>query len=199
MLHAAVLERRGHALILPAMPGSGKSTLCAALSHRGWRMLTDEIGLLRPEDGLIVPLPRAIPLKNDAIDMVKDFAPQAVYGPTFPETRKGTVVHMGPPVDALRKQHYLARPRWVVFPRFVANASFALKPVAKSLAFTRLAHNSFNYEILGTTGFMALGSLVKQCDCYASTHSDLETACQALTDLADATPFDETPAAGAAS
>lgn len=199
MLHAAVLERHGHALILPAMPGSGKSTLCAALANRGWRMLTDEIGLLRPEDGLLAPLPRAIPLKNDAIEVVKAFAPDAVFGPVFPETRKGTVVHMGPPVAALRAQHIPARPRWVVFPRFTAGARFTLKPAAKSLAFTRLAHNSFNYEILGATSFHALGRLVQQCDCYSSTHSDLETACRELTELADATAFDQTPADRAAS
>jgi HprK-related kinase A len=194
MLHAAVLERHGQALILPAMPGSGKSTLCAALANRGWRMLTDEIGLLRPEDGLLVPLPRAIPLKNDAIEVVKAFAPEAVFGPVFPETRKGTVVHMGPPAAALRDQHIPARPRWVAFPRFGAGAPFTLKPAAKSLAFTRLAHNSFNYEILGATSFHALGRLVQQCDCYTSTHSDLETACQELTELADATAVDQTSA-----
>jgi predicted ATPase len=33
-----VVERDGHALILPAMPGSGKSTLTAALVQRGWRL-----------------------------------------------------------------------------------------------------------------------------------------------------------------
>jgi predicted ATPase len=30
-------------VILPAPPGSGKSTLCAALVTRGWRLLSDEL------------------------------------------------------------------------------------------------------------------------------------------------------------
>ncbi len=50
VIHAAVLERGGRALIMPAPPGSGKSTLCAALAMRGWRLLSDELALLRPED-----------------------------------------------------------------------------------------------------------------------------------------------------
>ena len=33
--HAAVVEKSGRALILPGTPGSGKSTLCAALIQRG--------------------------------------------------------------------------------------------------------------------------------------------------------------------
>src|SRR4029450_8545706 len=41
ILHAAVLERDGRGLILPAPSSSGKSTLCAALSWRGWRLLSD--------------------------------------------------------------------------------------------------------------------------------------------------------------
>jgi HprK-related kinase A len=37
MLHAAVLERNGRALVLPGDPGAGKSTLTAALMLSGWR------------------------------------------------------------------------------------------------------------------------------------------------------------------
>jgi hypothetical protein len=46
--HAAALERGGRALLLPAPPGSGKSTLSAALAHRGWRLLSDELALTTP-------------------------------------------------------------------------------------------------------------------------------------------------------
>ena len=53
MIHAAVLERHGRALVLPGIPGAGKSTLCAALAHRGWRLLSDEFALIQPVDGQI--------------------------------------------------------------------------------------------------------------------------------------------------
>ena len=45
LLHSAVIEREGCAVILPAPPGSGKSTLCAGLVNRGWRLLSDELAL----------------------------------------------------------------------------------------------------------------------------------------------------------
>lgn len=60
IIHAAAIERDGLSAILPAPPGSGKSTLCAALVSRGWRLLTDELTLVSPATGLISPMARPI-------------------------------------------------------------------------------------------------------------------------------------------
>ena len=64
IVHAAAVARDGFAAILPGPPGAGKSTLCAALVNRGWRLLTDEMTLLVPETGLIHALARPVNLKN---------------------------------------------------------------------------------------------------------------------------------------
>lgn len=183
MLHAAVVERGGRALLLPAMPGSGKSTLCAGLTWRGWRMLSDEFGLVRRPQGDIAPLPRAVPLKNASIDVIRDFAPDAHLGPLYPNTRKGTIAHMRPPRDALLRQQEPAEPRWIVFPRYKSGYPATLRPIQDSLAFTRLAHNSFNYRLLGEVGFRTLAALVRRCDCYSFEYGDLETATAILADL----------------
>ena len=81
MIHAAVVERGGFAAILAAPPGSGKSTLAAALVNRGWRLLSDELTLIDPETGLAVPLARPVSLKNQSIDVIRKFVPNAVIGP----------------------------------------------------------------------------------------------------------------------
>ena len=60
LLHAAVVEREGCAAILPAPPGSGKSTLCAALMNRGWRLLSDELALISLTDTTITPFGRPV-------------------------------------------------------------------------------------------------------------------------------------------
>ena len=73
IIHAAVIEKAGRAAVLPAPPGSGKSTLCAALVGRGWRLLSDELTLIRVSDSAIVPLPRPISLKNGSIDVIEHF------------------------------------------------------------------------------------------------------------------------------
>lgn len=180
MLHSAVVERGGRTLILPALPGSGKSTLCAALALRGWRLLSDEFGLFDLECRRLVPLPRAVPLKNESIGVIQAFAPGACLGPLFPKTRKGDVAHLRPPGDSLTRQDELAAPGWIVFPRFQPGRPVAFEALTKSLAFVRLAQNSFNYAFLRGDGFDALTDLVGRCDCFSLDFPSLEEALPVL-------------------
>ena len=59
VIHAACVARGDRAAILPAPPGSGKSTLCAALVNRGWRLLSDELTLIRLDTGEVMEIGRA--------------------------------------------------------------------------------------------------------------------------------------------
>ncbi|AFL76095.1 HprK-related kinase A [Thiocystis violascens] len=183
MLHSAVVERNGRAIILPAWPGHGKSTLCTALIHSGWRLLSDEFGLVRPEDGALLPLPRLIPLKNQSIEVIRSFAPAAHIGPSFYGTRKGTIAHVRPPTESVERMDETARPGWFVFPRWVADAPLRLEPMLKSEAFLMVATNAFNYEVLGQTAFELVARMVDDCDCYSLIYSDLPEAIAALDEL----------------
>jgi HprK-related kinase A len=184
MLHSAVVERSGRAMLLPAVPGSGKSTLCAALVSRGWRLFSDEFGLVRTGDGQLLPLPRPMPLKNRSIDVIRDFAPEAELGPSFHGTRKGTVAHLVSPAVSVTQSQVTAPPGWLVFPRYRAGAPLRLVPIPKQQAFLKLANNSFNYQLLGLRGFQGVTRLVRNCDCYMLSYSHLGEAIEALNVLA---------------
>lgn len=180
MFHAAVLERSGRALLLPGVPGSGKSTLCAALAYRGWRLISDEFCLYRPESGEVTPIPRPIPLKNQSIAVFRVFAPEAELGPIFPKTRKGDVSHIKPPLDSLRRSGEPARPAWIVFPRYQPGSSAELQDSPKGLSFLKLAHSSFNYELQGARGFKGAADLVNRCVTFHLEFDDLQGAVDRL-------------------
>lgn len=57
--------------IVPAPLDSAKRTLCAALVGKGWRLLSDELALVRLDTGELVPLPRPISLKNASINIIR--------------------------------------------------------------------------------------------------------------------------------
>lgn len=186
MLHSAGVERNGHAILFPASPGDGKSTLCTALIHSGWRLLSDEFGLVRPEDGLLLPLPRLIPLKNESIDVIRRFRPEAKIGPSFLKTRKGTVAHVQPPEDSIRRAQEPAKPRWFIFPKWTANVPLTLEVMPKSQAFLMVATNAFNYEVLDEGAFRLVADMVRTCDCYSLIYSDLNEAVNTLDELSRA-------------
>lgn len=185
LLHAGAVERRGRAVLLPAMPGAGKSTLTAALVARGFRLLSDEFGVVRFDDARLLPLLRPVALKNASIDVIARFAPGARLGPRYPKTHKGTVAHLAPLPDHVALRHVAADPALVVFPRFEAGAGVELEPMPKARAFARLAVNSFNYEIVGPEAFGALGRVVQASATYQMRYGDLEGAVAAIGALID--------------
>jgi hypothetical protein len=176
IIHAAVVEKGGHAAILPAPPGSGKSTLCAALVNRGWRLLSDELALVRVSDGKIVPLPRPVSLKNESIDIIQQYEPDAVLSRKVSDTMKGTVAHMKVPAESIARAAETCRAAWVIFPKYQAGAAARLEALPQARAFMRVADNAFNYSLLGVKGFEAMAGLIDASLCYDFTYSVLDEA-----------------------
>ena len=183
LLHAGTLERDGRALVMPALPGSGKSTLSAALSLRGWRLLSDEFGAYDPQAGAFRAVLKPVALKNQSIDVIRQFAPEAELGPAFLKTRKGTVAHLAPSLEAVRRRHETALPGMLVLPRWQAGSDTVLEPVPPQVAFTSLAFNAFNYAVLGADGFRAVMALVRGMPAWRLQYSDLEDATARLLEL----------------
>lgn len=182
ILHAAVVERHGKAVVMPAPPGSGKSTLCAGLVSRGWRLLSDELAMLTRPDGRLTPIPRPISLKNESIEVIRQFAQNAIIGPECADTAKGTVAHMRPPEGSVSRADETVVPRYFVLPRYAKDAKAQLVPISKGQMFMQVVKNSFNYHIHGKEGFALLADVVGRCECFEFSYGMLE----------DATPiFDE--------
>ena len=180
VVHAAVVERHGMALIFPGSPGSGKSTLCAALVNRGWRLLSDEMALISLANGLVTPFPRPVSLKNASIDIIRMFAKEAVISDVIHETAKGSVAHMRAPAGSIEACGQQAIPAAVIFPRWQAGAASSLIEIPKGQTLLRVAENSFNYNVLGIAGFNTLADMIDRCRCYAYSYELLDDAVETI-------------------
>ena len=176
IIHAAAIERDGKAVIMPAPPGSGKSTLCAGLVNRGWRLLTDELTLIDTGSRAIVPLSRPISLKNDSIDLIRKLAPDAVIGPMSPNTVKGTIAHMKPPSESVARIGEYCRPAWLVVPKYRVGAGSVAGEINKGEAFMRVAESAVNYMTLGKVGFDLVSAMIDQTACHRFEYSNLDEA-----------------------
>ncbi len=184
MLHAAVLEMNGRAVVLPGDPGAGKSTLTAALMLSGWRLLSDEITLIDRDDGLLVGLARPVSLKNASIDVIRHAFPDAVIGAPAYDTHKGTVAHVRPSADSVARVGEKARPAWVIFPRWREGAEARLSPHSRADAFLHTASHAFNYSLLGSLGFDLNAGLMDACACHDFEYSRLDDALRVFAELA---------------
>ena len=184
LIHAAVVERGGRAMILPAPPGSGKSTLCAALVHRGWRLLSDEVAMVPFDGSGLRALARPISLKNESIDVIARFVPDGVFNTPSYNTTKGTVTHLRTPTEHVRRVDETAAAAWVVFPRWQAGAAAQLTAREKPDTLIDLARNSFNYGVLGRRGFDTMAGVVESCDCHDFVYGDLDDAMRVFDALA---------------
>jgi HprK-related kinase A len=180
LLHAGVLERDGLALVMPATPGSGKSTLTAALSLRGWRLLSDEFGAFDLQAQAFRAVLKPVALKNASIDVIGAFEPSAPLGPRFDQTRKGTVAHLAPDARAVAGRHTPAAPGAVVFPRWQQDCTTSLTPMPEHVTFSSLAFNAFNYAALGAEGFLAVVRLTRQMPAWQLLYSDLDDAIETI-------------------
>jgi hypothetical protein len=184
IIHAACLERNGKAIILPGPPGSGKSTLCAGLAFRGWRLLSDELTLIR-SDGQLVALARPISLKNQSIDVIRRFVPEATMSRPAEGTTKGTIVLLRAPDESVARVSETATARWIVFPQFRAGTPTTLTPRSKAACFIELADNAINYSVHRTRGFELLGDVIDGARCFEFEYSDLDEAIALFTGMAD--------------
>jgi HprK-related kinase A len=193
MFHSGVVEKAGRAAILAGPPGSGKSTLCAALLARGWRLLSDELALLDPARARLLPIPRPVALKGASIGLIEELLPHLGIGRVFPHTEKGTLAHLRPPIDAVERQAEPALPAWVVFPRHAESVGTELAPMRKAGAFLRLEENCFNYNTLGRTAFDSIGQLIETTECYELTFAQAMEAAELVDRLAELQPVADMP------
>lgn len=176
VVHSAMLERDGRALVMPAPSGSGKSTLCAALSWRGWRLMSDEITVFCFESGGLRANPRPVSLKNRSVDVIAAFEPRARFTRVYRDTTKGDLAYMKPPDEAVARASEGAGPGLLVAPVYRAGAPATLRKMDRVEGLRWLIDNAVNYSSLLRTGFDLLTHFVERSRLYSLTYSNLDEA-----------------------
>lgn len=185
ILHSAVVEKNGRAFVFPGTPGSGKSTLCAALVCKDWRLLSDEMALISTTDNLFYPVPRPVSLKNESIEVISNFSKKAKFGSKSFDTAKGIVTHMLPPEASVIETETSAHPSKIIFPKYQENAKTTLTPLLKTRALLKVAENAFNYNVIGKKGFLALSEVIESSDCFDFKYSNLNEALEVMDELSN--------------
>lgn len=183
IVHAGVLAFGDQAIMFPAPPGSGKSTLTLWLAFHQWRLLSDEMALLEPNSLQVTPFVRPICLKNQSITLAKQWFPDAIMSDLTYNTHKGTVAHVSPPEQSWQAATRPATLRAIVFPKYVADSPLTIYKLNQAQAFAELAANAFNMSMLGTLGFESALHLVEQLPVFSVQYHNMDELTEFLMEL----------------
>ena len=173
LIHAAVLEKNGKAIIFPAPPGSGKSTITAYLMLQGWRLLSDEMTIIDLTTNKAIPSVRPVCLKNDSIDIVAGWKNITHLTAKHKDTHKGTISHLRPTDISFANKNKHCDIVSVIFPKYTAGEVLQIEPIEKAHVLIKLIDNSFNFTTLGEPAFSCLKHVVNSAISYNIYHNDL--------------------------
>lgn len=172
-VHAAVLTAEESAFMLAARPGGGKSTLCWALSHRGFPYLSDELGPVDIETLRVHRYTRAVMLKT---------RPPASYllPATTLHTSRGWHVAAEDVPSGVGKN--LTRLAAVFFLNYAADARApSVRRITAAEAAARLYANTLNPLAHAADGLDAAIRITTAIACFELVTADLTATCTLLT------------------
>jgi hypothetical protein len=183
--HAGGVAHDGNAILLPADPESGKSTLTAGLVRAGLQYLSDETVAFRPGENMIEPYPKPLSLDTGSWHLFPELEP---FADLPDDDYKQDQWHVPP--DAIRTGA-AAGPcpaRLLVFPKYVDGARTELSPIGRAEGLVELARNTFSFNERSRFALEELSRVVRELDCYRLTVGNLDDAVARVNDLVDALP-----------
>ena len=168
-LHAAAVTNGDYGVLFVAESDGGKSTLALSLVMQGWKYLSDDSILLRPNVSYVeaLPLRRDFGLDEEAVRYVPAMARH--WRPFFTDERKRRVDMASLfPGQAANS----STPRLLVFPRIVNEGESRLTPIGRMDALSLLMQQSSLLALepgVTTAHLDVLGRLVRQAISYQLT------------------------------
>lgn len=179
-LHAGVVSRDGAALLFPAYPQSGKSTLVARLVSRGWDYLSDEFGLIDPAFRTVWPYPKAICIKHGSFPVLERSGLRLESCREYDKGFKGRVKLISAQQIRPHETPVDLPVRMVVFPRFAGRIDPIVSPVSQAQAVFRMLGASFSFSRFRAQAVFLLAELVRRATCLQVESGDLDRTCDAI-------------------
>lgn len=184
-IHAGVIGAANGCVLFPAAPGSGKSSLTAALTASGFRYLSDEVALVETTEFDVRPMPLAFCAKRSGWDVMARYFPGILDVPTHRRLDNKDVRYIAPPPHSV--EHASWRASHIIFPRYNADAETRLIPVARADALRRLMDECLALRTrLNREHVQKLIDALSRIDCYALTFSSLDEAIALVSDAVGA-------------
>ncbi len=186
-IHAGIVSLGGACVLLPAIAGSGKTTLTAGLAHAGATYFSDEIALLDSETLLATPVPLALTIKDGSVAPLREKYPELDDLPVHTREDGVRVRYLAPPPASLPGHDARHPVRWIVFPRYDALCTTAITPIDRPAALRRLLDEAcLDRRGLRRDRIESFVQWLRGVECYELEMSSLEGAVASIRTVAAA-------------
>ena len=174
LVHAGVVARDGRAVVLPAPPDAGKSTLVAALVAAGFDYLSDEAAVIDPGTLRCRPMPRPLGLDPGSWPLFPELAPRdpfvvecsAAMWLVAPDALRPGAIGAAAPAEIAA----------IVVPGYDPRRPTTAASLPRAEALTLLSEHSFDFAGHGRRGFRSLARLVASVPCRRLSVRELDRA-----------------------
>jgi hypothetical protein len=166
LLHAGAVARDGAALVLPAKPEAGKSTLVLALLRRGFTYLSDELAAIDPVTERVYPFEKRIGLDSAALELFADLGERLEDRRGLSTTARKRHVR---PEDVGASVSGPVSPRSIVFVGGDRSGPPVLTPISKAESVRRMAEHSTNLYRYADRGVILLARVAEQAQTFELT------------------------------
>ena len=181
-IHGGAVVKNNMGLILPAAPGSGKTTLTVALTMNGFKCLSDDIVLIDADSLKLNPFSRNIFITEEKKDVFDR------YGIGLPLRKSEWMEYGGwdfiPPHPVpLPQGEREFNVDFIIFPNYNPAQKTELKRISKGKAIFEIIKESFNIHKFRDRGVDIVHRLVENAECYQLTVNNLNEAVDIISDL----------------
>ncbi|MCK5831524.1 MAG: hypothetical protein KAH20_14610 [Methylococcales bacterium] len=178
ILHAGGVSWKGQGIVFPALGGSGKSTLTAALIKHDFNYINDDVIPLLRKTNELLHLPTNLSIKQGSWPILQSLYPElqelSIYGNYEPRVK-----YLPPPFDNKSLSRVTAK--YIILPNYQDGASARIEPLSSISALQAIIEGeSLLHLPLNKTDVTALLKWITTLTCHRLTYDKLDSAVNLL-------------------
>jgi len=183
ILHAAGVGWQGSGIVFPALGGSGKTTLTAALIHSSFEYLNDDVIPIDRHSGGLVPIPMSLCIKSGSWSVLQNLYPSLSQSEAF--GRNNLIVkYLTPPAGSIDSLIGTYNAKYLIASHYQKDAPTRLQAISAAEGLQAIIEGESLLRLpLQPQDIKELTSWVKELRCYRLFYGELAPAVETIRKL----------------
>lgn len=174
-LHASAVSKEDAAIIFPALPQAGKTSILIGMLKRGFSYLGDDLAPVHHENAHVYPYPTALCVKESGVKLFDELENLCQSNNLINQNGRNTWLI---PVQNIANCYISedCQIRFIVFPKYFPECSTRIIPISRSDSCIRLMHLAHSFRLHREKSLDVVDKMVRHSECFELIHCDINVA-----------------------